>query len=92
MVEAKEGYYFLDGVDSPVKRVEEEKDHPMKATHGYLPYKEGYETFFMMKGPGVKENVHVEKMTLVDEGPTIAKLLSLNLKGADGRVVEEMLV
>jgi hypothetical protein len=46
---------------------------------------------FMAAGKGIKQGVVVNEMNLVDEGPTIARLLRVNLPDTDGRVLEEIL-
>ena len=95
MLEAKDGYYFQDGLNGPFLSVENMDGitgpEPMYATHGYLPGKPGYQTVFMAKGPDVKENTDILSMCLVDEGPTLARLLGVTLPEADGRVITAML-
>ena len=93
MIEAKEGFYYQDDFDVYTRDITEEAGnfHTMKATHGYLPTKPDYTTFFYATGPNIKENVVIEDMCLVDEGPTMARLLGCQLKEADGRVLEEIL-
>ena len=44
------------------------------ATHGYSPEKEDYSTVFIATGKGIKPNVEIESMKLIDEGPTFARL------------------
>lgn len=39
-----------------------------------------------MSGPGVNKGHSIETMNLIDEGPTIAKLMGSSLWGVDGRV------
>lgn len=96
MLEAKTGYYFLDDVQGEIIREikpEEslEVPHVTKATHGYLPFKRDYTTIFMAAGKGIKKGVVLEEMKLVDEAPTMAKLLGLELQDVDGRILEEIL-
>ena len=59
-----------------------------KSTHGHHPDK-GPQPIFAAKGPAFKENVTIEKANLIDEAPTFAKVLGLELRGADGRVLSE---
>ncbi|MBQ7840170.1 MAG: alkaline phosphatase family protein [Lachnospiraceae bacterium] len=61
-----------------------------KATHGHLPDR-GPQPVFSAKGPGFEKNVTIETADLVDEAPTYAKLLGLDLRGADGRALTELL-
>lgn len=93
MLEAKEGYYFLDDAKVLTRKVEQIRQHRMFATHGYLPDLPDYETFLMMSGYGVKKGVEVERtIRLWDEAPTFAKLMGLTLPDTDGHVIEEMLL
>lgn len=79
MLEAKIGYYFTN------------KENDLKATHGYLPTIPGYQTLFMASGKGIKKNARVSNISIVDEGPTIAKLLGIELGDVDGNVIEGLL-
>lgn len=96
MVEAKKGFYFLDDVEEDIIRHVEPGDinrfrNITKATHGYSPYKKDYTTVFMASGRGIKKNVVIDTMNLVDEGPTMAKLLGIEMKDADGKIIDEIL-
>lgn len=97
MLEAKCGYYFSDDLGEELiheilpKEVGAFPHHTLTA-HGYSPYKSDYTTVFMATGMGIRECVNLEEMNLVDEGPTLAKLLGVNLKGVDGRIIHELLL
>lgn len=90
MLEAAEGFYFLDELQGELhETVPEEKigkNHYFKACHGYLPDTEGYDTVFMMAGYGVKPR-DIGPMNLIDIGPTAAQIMGLELPGADGEVL-----
>jgi len=95
MVEAKRGYYFSNHWDahSVVSKVKYEDFDPYDSEyyvgmHGFDPEKEDYRTVFIAAGKGVKKGVIIEDMTIVDEAPTFAKLLGLNLGEVDGRVLD----
>ena len=45
----------------------------------------------LMAGPGVKRGVRVPDICLIDEGPTIAKLMGSSLWGVDGRIRYEFI-
>ena len=92
MIEAREGYYYLDDFRTLTESVDDMRMGKMKATHGYFPVDSTYKTFFMALGAGVKENVRIPQMTLCDEGATLAKLLEFDLGKVDGKVIEEMLL
>lgn len=95
MLEAEDGYYFQNDWKQ-YRRREGASDHhgefPLQAaTHGYLPDRDGYRTFFMGAGPHFKEGARVGRMSLVDVGPTLARILGVELGKVDGRVMEELL-
>ena len=56
-----------------------------------LPKKSDYTTVFIAAGKGIKPNVEIEAMQLIDEGPTFARLLGLELGNTDGKVVEDLI-
>lgn len=95
MLEAKKGYYFSDDTQGELltKIIPTEigtKDHSTAATHGYSPFKADYTTMFFISGTGIKKGIEIPTMNLVDEGPTMASLLDLNLGNVDGRVISEI--
>ena len=45
----------------------------------------------MAVGQGIRQNIVIPAMHLVDEGPTLASLLGLDLGKTDGRVRAELL-
>lgn len=95
MLEANKGYYFLDHLEGEIiKKIQPNEAgvvHDVtSSTHGYSPFKEDYTTVFMAAGCGIKKGAVIEKMNLIDEAPTMAKLLGLELKNVDGRIVEEI--
>lgn len=61
-----------------------------KACHGHQPEKGPQPVFFAI-GPDFKEDVWLENGRLVDEAPTYAKVLGVQLKDADGKALEELL-
>lgn len=95
MLEARDGYYFLDGYNAPEVEVDAMTEglgrKKVYATHGYLPGKPGYQTIFIAKGPDIVGNVEIPSMCLVDEGPTMARLLRVSLPDTDGRVIRSIL-
>lgn len=95
MLEAREGYYFDESpLGSFIERIPEDKEESknfLLSTHGYSPMKDNYDPVFLMAGPNVKKGHKINKMCLVDEGPTIAKLMGSSLIGVDGRIRYDML-
>ena len=86
MLEAAKGFYFQDELE------ESRIPSRQKATHGFHPGRKNYGTVFMAAGPEIKPGLEVENMSLVDEGPTLARILGFSLPDADGRVLEEILL
>ena len=98
MVEAKEGYYFSKDWDKEelvtlidAKDLTKSEGERHVATHGYDPMKPNYNTFFMAFGASIKEGVVLEEINLVDIGPTLGKILGINLQNTDGRVIKDIL-
>ena len=89
MVEAREGYYFIDDLFGEIiEKLSKDKSfkikHKIMASHGYLPTKDNYKTFFIASGKGIKSGVVLENGKLINHGPTIAKVLGIDLKDTDG--------
>lgn len=96
MLEAKKGYYFLDNHDRNVIEYIDKNDvgqvpHITLSTHGYSPFKENYTTVFMAKGKGIKKNVILEKMNLIDYANTFSKLLGFEMENIDGKALDEII-
>ena len=61
-----------------------------RATHGHLPEKGPQPTLFAF-GPHIREGAVLEQARLVDEPPTFARVLGVDMPGIDGRVLDELL-
>nr|WP_141770509.1 ectonucleotide pyrophosphatase/phosphodiesterase [Bacillus sp. MUM 116] len=95
MVEAKKGYYFLEDFQGEYIKTVTQQDVTIDkkytlATHGYSPEKNDYTTIFMAAGKGIRHAI-IPSARLVDEGPTFARLLGIDLGKTDGRVIKEIL-
>lgn len=91
MLEGKDGYAFGSDYLVPYLPVSQVDSHKKVASHGYLPKDDSYTTFFGMVGAGVREGTKLPRMQLIDEGPTIAALLGIDIGMVDGRVIREAL-
>ncbi len=95
MLEAKRGFFFENDHRKPAQvRVNQKadgSDHHGKSTHGYHPEKEDYQTVFFATGKGIKKNVEISSMSLIDEGPTFAHLMGTKLHDTDGRILHEII-
>ncbi len=98
MVEAKAGYYFTDEV--AVKEVIEEVDpnsvaqtDRYKAVHGFLPTKKNYQTTLVLSGPGIKPAFKIKSARLIDEAPTLARIMGLAFKEPiDGQEISDAFI
>ena len=61
-----------------------------RATHGYLPAKGPQPTFYAF-GPHIQKGVVLNEANLVDEAPTFAAALGLEMEETDGRCLSEIL-
>lgn len=61
-----------------------------RATHGFLPHKGPQPTLFAF-GPHIREGIVLENALLVDEAPTFAGALGIDMTGTDGRCLKELL-
>jgi len=95
VLEAKKGYYFKEFLEGDyidnISKDDVKRGIYTYASHGYSPDKENYKTIFIASGKGIKPQVVIPSMHLVDEGPTFARLLGLNLGETDGQLVEDIL-
>lgn len=95
MLEAALGFYFSEAIDGEYIEEVTEQDAKAKkytfACHGYSPEKAGYHTVFFAAGKGIKPGIKIRSMHLVDEGPTFARLLGIDLGHTDGRVLDGIL-
>lgn len=96
MVEAREGFYFVNEIDSAI--VEDiidtevgKRAHRTFATHGYSPNKEKYGTFFIACGNGIKKGVVINKGEIINHAPTMAKMFGLEFENVDGRAETRIL-
>ena len=96
MVEGNLNYYFVDEtLGKVIEKVKESEvgkvPHRTKATHGYHPKKPNYNTFFMAFGKGIKKGVQIDGGKLINHGPTLAKILGVDLGKTDGEAEERIL-
>ncbi|MFS0820168.1 alkaline phosphatase family protein [Bacillus sp. 1P02SD] len=95
MIEARLGYYFKENLEGEyideIKAEDVREKRYTYASHGYSPEKENYTTVLIASGKGIRPNIEIPDMHLVDEGPTFARLLGLDLGKTDGHVIEELL-
>ena len=96
MIEANKNFYFVnEALGNIIDKVEENEvgkiSHRTKATHGYHPSKPNYNTFFISCGKGIKKGVKIDGGKLINHGPTLAKILGINLGKTDGIAEDRIL-
>ncbi|GHU67073.1 alkaline phosphatase family protein [Clostridia bacterium] len=60
------------------------------ATHGGLPTR-SHQTTMFASGPSIRRGTVIDTASLVDEAPTMARMLGFDMPDTDGRVLMEML-
>lgn len=82
---------FGDYYDRPLVRGLTNSDYRFgSATHGYLPSK-GPQPMILAKGPDIRSGALANGSHIVNEAPTYAKILGVELPGSDGKAIEEIL-
>jgi predicted AlkP superfamily pyrophosphatase or phosphodiesterase len=63
----------------------------LRAAHGHAPSLPPMGAGFLMAGPGVREGVRLDEVSMLDLAPTAARLLGVELPGAQGSPLLEAL-
>lgn len=85
---ASPGVVFSNGVDGDILG---KMDNDYAANHGYPPDLPNYEAMFAAMGPAFRQGKVERTVPLIDIGPTIAAAAGLDLQGARGVPVQEIL-
>lgn len=85
---AKDGYAFASGVGE--RTVIDAPDGSLGA-HGYISSDPDIQALFIASGRGIKPGTALDTVNNVDVAPTAARLLGLDMKNVDGRVLTEIL-
>lgn len=88
MLSAKDGYSFGGTATGDL---EVTPVTPPKGSHGYLPTHPLMYGAFVASGAGIKTGAMISEMSNLDVAPTIAALLGMEMKNADGRLLKEIL-
>ena len=85
---AKDGFAFSADINEPFV-----VDAPATSlgTHGYIATEPDIRALFIAYGRGIKPGVVLESMHTIDIAPTAARLLGVDLKDVEGRVLSEIL-
>ena len=83
LLTAKASYSFSGATGGPVTAAV-----PQQAgSHGYLASDPDLDAIFIASGYGVKPGAKLDRVTSIDVGPTIAKLLGIELPAAKGKAL-----
>lgn len=85
---AKDGYAFAGSAGDQV--VIDAPDGS-RGAHGYISTDPDLQSLFIASGRGIKPGVALESVDNIDVAPTAARLLGVELKDVDGRVLTEIL-
>lgn len=88
LMSAKDGYAFSEvtGGEDVIANSD-----VVRGTHGYDPNADDMRAIFVAAGAGIKKGVTLDQINNLDVAPTIARLLELDMKNVDGRVLTEFL-
>ena len=91
MLESRDYTSFGNATAGPVIVTPDNSDYKFSvATHGHLPTR-GCQPAFIVAGPHFKENGWTERKRVIDEAPTIAKILGVDMPHAQGCSIDELL-
>lgn len=87
-----DGYTSFAGAwTGPIVRGFDTSDYKFgRATHGHQPDK-GPSPTMIAFGPSIRKGAVVKQCSLVDEAPTFAAALGIQLDGVDGKVIREIM-
>lgn len=90
-IEGRPGTAFGNNCTGELLCPTDNSDYKLSVSaHGHLPDK-GPQPVFFMAGPDIRQGVVVERARLVDEAPTYAAVLGVEMPWAQGRVLSELL-
>ena len=89
MLESDGRTAFTDKWDEPALYPRSESGR-YRGKHGYEPEK-GPQPVFLGRGPHFRPGAVIPKARVIDEAPTLARILGQEMPQADGRVLTELL-
>lgn len=91
VIEGRMGTSFGNSCTGELIRPTDNSDYKLSVSaHGHLPEK-GPQPIFFAAGPDIREGVVLEKGELIDEAPTYAAILGVEMPWAQGHVMKEIL-
>lgn len=90
-IEGADGYSFSNALTGDLVRGTDNSNYKYSvATHGHDPRK-GPKPAMILSGPGIIPGARVDGALIVDQAPTLAALLGVNLGNPDGHVMPGIL-
>lgn len=91
VVESEPGVMVTSGLNRRAVVVKGDEDFPpKKGAHGHAP-RHGGQPVFIATGPGVVPGLDLGRRRMIDEAPTFAALLGIELPSADGEPMLDVL-
>ena len=91
-IEGADGYAFSNAFTGDLVGEADNSNYKYSvATHGHDPRK-GPKPAMILKGPGIVPNARLDGAAIVDEAPTLAALLGVDLGHPDGQVMPGILI
>ncbi|MBM3887926.1 MAG: alkaline phosphatase family protein [Verrucomicrobia bacterium] len=87
---AKSGFAFSDNATSD--KVVTDPSKATTGTHGHNPAQPMMGATFVAWGAGIKRGAKLSEINSVDVAPTIARLLGVQMKDVDGKVLTQILI
>lgn len=82
---------FADAWEEPICNPHDYSDYRLgNATHGYQPEK-GPQPIFVARGPAFREGAVIPDAEIIDEAPTLARVLGTEMPQAQGKCLEALL-
>jgi len=91
VIEPKDGFIFRNDICEPWIKPKHLVKNCLFAEHGQEPTHKNMKTIFLAKGNRIKKGVQLDTACIVDEAPTFAKILELDMENVDGRVLDEII-
>ncbi|MBC7959714.1 MAG: alkaline phosphatase family protein, partial [Vallitaleaceae bacterium] len=91
VIEPKDGFVFHGEVAERGVIARNEVANCFVADHGHEPTHPDLKTILFAKGPRIQKGVVLEKACIVDEGPTFAAILGLEMKAVDGSILNALI-
>jgi predicted AlkP superfamily pyrophosphatase or phosphodiesterase len=86
---AEDGYAFTAAIGD---RVVVDASEGSLGAHGYVATDADLQSLFIASGLGIKPGVVLDRVDVIDVAPTAARLLGVDLRDVEGKVLSEILV